>query len=441
MTPEQKAAANFTPEQKAAMSEQAAANLTPEQKAAMLGELDEGTNDDDFSFEAMAGDVMKDLGINMTDFSKVGPEHGDKCKGFEKMLAMDKQAEKCWAHSWGESGNARARRCTDANPSVIAYGKANGFTVTGCSDPTTLAYCDDSGVASLCCASCAGGGGGTTSIQVVPGGDDFGYTPPSATELTKIQAACKADTSCEWNEYESECNPNDKATQKIVGVSFDEAAIEKEFEALKTKEEQKALAIKKFNALIPAINDFNATMEDVKKFMAKCGKFTSAAACNADDVCEYDMEFKGDTDEMVETCKVNPPKAVATLKCPDMDKAFAEADANKKKKVAKQAKKVLAGKEAKQKTAKKEVEEYKKKNPNAKPDTDATLRKLVEKETAATTAVQTASARVSTADTTAKAAKTKASSTPDDKSTPASALRVLPSVVAIVAATVAAAFA
>ena len=45
------------------------------------------------------------------------------------------------------------------------------------------------------------------------------------------------------------------------------------------------------------------------------------------------------------------------------------------------------------------------------------------------------------ADTAVKAAEQKAATTPDDSSTPASALRVLPSVVAIVAANVAATFA
>jgi len=306
------------------------------------------------------------------------------------------------------------------------------------------------------------------------------------------ESACEGATTCEKDGHGS-CDVASAATMKAVGITFDEKKIEADVKA--NPAGAKDIIKGAFGQLLKPWNDKNATMKDIEKFTKQC-KGKTKDACAAESLCYMQLKETHDSTgtNMVEECDVNAEKAVASLGCSGVNKALADVDAMKKKRVAAGAKRVLAAKKtelAKAKTkvaeAKKAVEEHKAANTKkhqptcdlimkaantheahavvamkaceaekvckvdgsqcvgaATTETDTVFAGLEAAVTAATAeestanaSVKTASTQVSEADTAAKTAEQKADKTPAD----ASALRALPSVMAVVAATVAAAFA
>lgn len=262
-----------------------------------------------------------------------------------------------------------------------------------------------------------------------------------ACEALDTESACKANEKCEWDGHE-DCDVSPQAGMDAMGIKMDAKKLQADVTA--NPAGAKDILKKVFVQMIPLMNDFNATQKDVKALGDKC-KDKAKDACEKVDVCEVNLAKKekygpdGRSYEMVEECDVNGEKAIKTIgECSGMNKMLADNIAAKKRNAAAQAKKVLAKKKTALETAKKAVEDYKKANPNAKAETDTKLKELVATQTTADASVKTASTQAATAETAAKTAEQKANDTPDDSN---SALRALPSVMAVVAATVAAAFA
>ena len=57
----------------------------------------------------------------------------------------------------GNGSTSTPPKCTDDDAGVVAFGKQNGISVSGCSDNTAMQYCTMAEVVALCCRSCGGG--------------------------------------------------------------------------------------------------------------------------------------------------------------------------------------------------------------------------------------------------------------------------------------------
>ena len=261
-------------------------------------------------------------------------------------------------------------------------------------------------------------------------------------EAFDTKTACEAG-GCKYEG--SECEPTAATMMKVMGVEMDQEKMQAEMAAkvkgAKTQEEMTKITVdvmtKFLKPMVPVMNDMNATQVEIAKFDKRCGGGKTKAACTADKVCELQLKFNQRTDNFTQQCDVNKAKAVEETGCSGVAKAIADLDAIERKAVAAGAKKALAGKKTKQKAAKDAVAAYKKANPDANAETDTRLKGLETEAAAADASVIAASATVATADADAAAAEKKADETPADSST----LRALPSIMAVVAATVAAAFA